>query len=574
MPAGSTVTVYGRRMTEEARAPLSLRRWPKLLCFVLLALALDVYFYSGFYMSDDASYLTAIQRIAALEPLDVTDLAHTRLAVVTPAALLYGLTGSIPLTILSYCLYHPIVVLLAYAAGKLCFDERIASYAAALVAVSPTYYFFAGAILPDNCLSAWLGALLVVVLWVGAARQSGELALGRQRLCWGVAGVLTGLAYAAKEPGIVMAVPVGLILLARTWRAGAGHALLSATSYAGGLLSFVALEAMALRLLSGQWVVRLLAGAGSDESAALHEWRLEQQGRLPWERLAFVFEHSSPFYGVGALLLLLVLANIAAPFVLSDRRRSQLWILLAFSGWLFAFLTLGSSRLDRYLPPPIRHARYFAPCLLPALVVAAAMLARGSDWAAQQALAARPRARRIFRALPVVVIACAGALMFVRVEYRAGAAYRAHQTKSALLAFGDARRLFPDLPVVLSPYLSRRLDPLIAEQRGGGVVIRDEETVSRLPQRPFLLLRATPDYDASFGPVLSKLEESGAIQIEPEGEGRYLAPYGRRAELAAALYSLSSELEAPSWPTGNERNAIELFRVSDGRAAPRSDLRR
>jgi 4-amino-4-deoxy-L-arabinose transferase-like glycosyltransferase len=534
----------------------------KLLLLALLASVLDLYFYSGFYMSDDVSYLEGIQRIVSGRTIDVNDLAHTRLAVTLPAALSYAITGSISLTILSFCLYHPILVLLAYAAGKLAFGERIALYGAALVALSPTYYFFAGAILPDNCLTLWLATALVIALYVDDARARGALGRGRERMAWAVAGLLTGVAYSAKEPALVLTAVLGVVAASRAGRDGVVHAMSCAASYGAGLMAFLAGEVLALRLLSGQWVVRLLAGVGSVASAAALEERAGRQGWLPWDRIAFWYHAATPYHGVGLVLVFILAANVAAPFLVRREQRRPLWILLAFWIWLFVYLTFGSARLDRYLPPPIQHARYYAPCAFAALLVLAASLVGAADGAARRLGAARPRLGRWCHHAPTVVVAALAVLMFARIERRAGAVYRAHQTKSALLAFGAARRLHPDLPIVLSDYLSKRLAPLVAVAKTPPLSAPSDN--ASLPARPFSFLRASPPFEASsFGAILDRLKDENAIEIVPDGEKIYLAPYGRRAEIAAATSSLRSALEDPKRTTQNPNDAIELFLVRD-----------
>jgi hypothetical protein len=562
-------------MTESVASTSSPRSHARAVgCLALLAWLLNLYFYSGYYASDDMDYLTGIQRLAEQRPINPTDIAEMRLLLIAPAAFVYRLFGSTALTILSYTLYHPLLVVLAYALGCVAFNPRAALLGAALVAVSPVYYVYGGAILPDNCLSFWLAVVLLSALWTLVKAQAGRLSRPRELACWLAVGGVTGLAYSAKEPGIVVAVPLALTILISRLRAGARWgALQSAVAYGLGVIGFMILETLLLRVLSGTWVVRLLGGVGNPENVALLRQRVEWQGLLPLDRLLFWYSRSREYH--GAVLWVALLANLVAwpllgPSAHQPNERRFLPVLLGFWLWLFLYLSFGTTNFSHYLPPPLQHPRYFGVCLVPAYLITAAVFVRLTERFGERLGEPQLWLRRALRAVPAVLVVLWAGSRFLHFEPDSGEVYLAAQTKAAILAFEDARRLYPKHRVLLSVYLHERLGTLL-QARGCTAcdkIVTHVDSLEELPQRPFLALRATKPYEDSFGPVLKSLERSKKIRLEPVGQGTYRAPHGRRAELRAALYPFLGDFSEPDWPRAEAKRGVQLYLVSDRPAAP------
>jgi hypothetical protein len=538
----------------------------------LLAWLLNLYFYTGYYASDDMAYLEGVQHLANLQPIDATDIAQMRLLVTAPAAFVYRLFGSTTLTILSYTLYHPLLVVIAYRLGRLAFNPKAALLGAAIVALCPVYYVYGGAILPDNCLSLWLAVLLLGTLWTLDQARSGQLSRKRELGYWLALGGVTGLAYSAKEPGIVVAVPVSIAILCLRLQAGARWgALQAAVAYGLGVIGFMILETVLLHALSGSWVVRLLSGVGSEESMLALRERVQRQGLWPLDRLRFWYSRSNEY--LGWALWVILLANVAAWPLLRPRgvqpdERRHVPLLLAFWLWLFLYLSLGTTNFSAYLPPPLQHPRYFSVCVLPAALIAAAAIWRLTELLSER-LAERIRLRRLVHFVPAALLTVWGVARFLHFEPDAGGIYRSAQTKSALAAFEDGRRLYPKRPVFLSGYLARRMAPLLQGRgcSGCGRIITKIDSMEELPTRPFVALMATKYYDDTLGPLLTSLERSRQIRVEPIGFGTYRAPAGRRSELAAALYPLLGEFSEPKWPLAGPRLAVHLYLVSDAPVA-------
>jgi hypothetical protein len=539
--------------------------WPTLLA--LIALALNAYFYSGFYMSDDISYLEGIQRLAAMEKLDAANIAHTRLALTVPAALIYFISGSVGITIASFCLYHPAVVVLTYVAGHWAFGRAAAITSAGMVALCPIYYFFGGAILPDNCLSMWLGLLLLLVLVIVDRGYRGELSRRRELWLWAGAGVLTGVAYYAKEPGIVMSVPiVGTIVLTSMRRLGWRWAAAAVASYGLAVAFMLLLEILLLRVTSGEWTIRLLSGVGNAENVEALLKRVQQQGLWPTTRLVFLYKRLAPYF-LPLGLWLMIATNVAAVVWFRGAERRAALIAIAFCVWPLLYLTVGTTNFTRYLPPPIQHPRYYSICLMPALLVTGAVTVRLSRLVFQRILAGRLAWGGHW--VPALMVVLWGVVPFLHFEPEAGTAYRAPQTKSALAAFKDARKLYPKRPLVLSRYLSARLQPLIQARECTKCpqLVTEVRSLEEVPERPFLVMTASKAYDDSLGPTLENLRKTKALRFRRAGLGPYRAPRGRRSEILAGLYPLFSELIEPHWPLTIERHAIDLFVVTDPKPA-------
>jgi hypothetical protein len=544
---------------EWSRAELA---WP--LCLAAVALALNLFFYSGVYMSDDMSYLGAIQRLAAFRPIDTANIAHTRLLVNLPAALTYALSGSLTATILGFCLYHPLIVVLTYLAGRVAFTRGGARASAALVAVSPIFYFFGGTALPDNCLATWLAALLAFVVWVLVSARNGALSERRELTLWCVAGVLTGVAYSAKEPGLVMAVPVSLsIFFTRLGRKGLARSIVGGLTYALGLGAWLVVEAVLIRVVSGHWTIRLLAGVGNESTTDVLLARVSQQGVWPLERLEFWYEHSREYFGPG--LWVILAAQVAGWWVFRGFRRVLLAVVIAFWVWPFLYLTFGTTNFSRYVPPPIQHPRYYAVCMMPALLVTGAVLVRSSQLIRERLGERRAALRILIERVPALLVALWGGLGLINFAPRAGTAYRAPQTKSALAAFKDARELYPERPVVFSEYLSVRLAPLLSARSCDGCVdvLANPTSIQDVPERPFVILAATKGYDRTLGPAIEALKRSKTITVKSVGLGSYRAPWGRMNELKAAFYPVLGALGEPTWERADPKHAIRLLLVSD-----------
>jgi hypothetical protein len=542
-------------------------RIPALL--FLLAWALNLYFYAGYYMSDDGSYLAGIQQLATFEPIDPGNLAQTRLMAILPAAVVYFATGSLLVTTLSFTFYHPLLVLVVYWIGRLVFTPRSALLGALLVALSPVYYSFGGAILPDNALCLWIGLLLAALLWALRWSSVASRSERHELLLWLAIGGLNGIAYSAKEAGLIFCVPVAFAILFGRLRQGARwRALHGVIAFGLGLIAFVLLETVVLRVLSGGWHVRLLSGMGNDHNVGALLARIKRQGVLPGPRLAFWYSRNALYFGLA--IWAAVAAHIAV-FWLARRRgplqasRGSLAILASFWLWPFFYLTLGTASLRQYLPPPLQHARYFGVCAAPALLFTAVVLVELLEQVSRRLPESRIRLGQLLRAVPFALGLAWGGALLVEFEPGAGAIYRSLETKAVLAAFQDARRLYPQLPVMLSSYLGPRLHPLLRAPGCSACdrIITQVDLLPEAPPRPFVAILLSQAKRDSLGPAVAQLQKAHQLRLEPIGLGVYRHPVGRRSELREVLYPLIGEFSEPGGPHAELDEAISLVLVSD-----------
>src|SRR6185503_11480805 len=96
----------------------------------------------------------------------------------------------------SFVLWHLLLIVIAFAVGRLIHGEIAGLVSAALTATCPILTVYAGAVLPDNPTAVWLGLL---VLLLELARRSAP-STWRAALRWYLpAGFVIGLAYSVKE---------------------------------------------------------------------------------------------------------------------------------------------------------------------------------------------------------------------------------------------------------------------------------------------------------------------------------------------------------------------------------------
>src|SRR5690606_22764004 len=233
-----------------------------LAALLVVALALDFIFFTGFFASDDRQYLDGAGKIADLLSLELPEggagLGNSRLSIIVAYGIVYWLTeGSAAAVAWFHVLYHLVLVVLAFALGRLYHSEQAGLIAAGLAATNPIFYVFAGAVLPDNATAVWL-ALVLIALELAYRRCAVERSLGAgQALRWYFPiGFLIGVAYACKETALIMTVPAAISVIAAAPRLRDLVWLRNGVFMASGLVVFVLLEILALRAIMGEWVFR------------------------------------------------------------------------------------------------------------------------------------------------------------------------------------------------------------------------------------------------------------------------------------------------------------------------------
>ena len=473
------------------------------------ALILDFVFYTGFYASDDIFYIDGARGLVEAGDGPAT-LGAVRLGVTVPSGLVYALSGGDVAAIgWFHVLYHLALVVLAFVIGRLLHDELTGLFAAGLAAVSPIFYLYAGAILPDNPTALWLALLLLLLELARRRAASPEQPMSaRAAFAWHFAmGLLLGFAYSCKETGLIMTVPAAACVIAAAPRLRDPVWLRNGIFMAAGLVAFLGIEALALRGATGEWLLRLtMVGDAGDHLLV----RMSQQGTTPLERFEFALERRLlPFAPLSTWLLL---AGSVGYLLLRRRRLSP----ILFFWWPLLYMTIGSTSFTAYRPSSIQ-TRYYAIIILPAAVMTAAaivwLLERWRGWSRTPAWA-RGRA-----AVAAVVIAL-GAVAVREVEVNvpmAGNIYRGAQVRAFTEAYEIARTEYPQYPTVLSTYLGRRMRPLLDEPNEDvhGLAGRGNVATGKpLPPPPYLLLSTADDLDDRIPPEQRQADEAaGRIRI-------------------------------------------------------------
>ncbi|HEU5055260.1 MAG TPA: glycosyltransferase family 39 protein [Kofleriaceae bacterium] len=514
--------------------PLTRRSWMLLGLALAVALVIDFLLYTGFFASDDIAYLGGAQMVAErvhhvgpeeLQPV----LSTARLGMTVPAGVVYWLTdGSAAAIAWSFILWHLILVVIAFALGRLIHGENTGLVAAALTATSPVLTVYAGALLPDNPTAVWLG--LLVLLLELARRRAPES--WRAALPWYLAaGFAIGLAYSVKETGIIFAIPAGICVMAAAPRLRDPVWIRNGAMMAAGLGLFMLLEQVAIRLVTGNWVFRL--GVVQDFGDALVERMSWQGGANPLSRFWYALD--GRLLPIAPITIFVLLAGaIAYPFLLRGRGRNL--ALQIFFWWPVVYLTVGSTSFTAYLPPSIQ-ARYYALAIVPGAVMTAAvigeLLRRWRAWSRPPAWA---RGRGAVAALLLALLAVTWHELGVNLP-GAGNIYAAERARGFVDTYRRAREKYPQYPIVLGRWYARRMMPLYLRWDEAGEIYAHRFGVrAQPPEPPYLLLESTRHAKESPDAVPADLERTRLEVVYP--------PASRVEELESGLRLLFG-LEPP-----------------------------
>ncbi len=442
------------------------------LGLVLLAFVLDFLFFTGFYASDDIQYIDSSISIAK-DGVMAPGFGNTRIGVALPGAFVWWLSGgSLTALLWFHVAYHLALVPIAYVLARLLFDERAGLIAATLVAINPLLYGFAGAVLPDNSATCYFGLSMIALVATRRSADPGSSLLSwskRRFVGYFLAGAMVGFCYWCKESALILTIPSAVFIMA----AGPSFRSLvwiqNGAIFTLGLLVVFSLELVVLKTLTGEWINRL-----TYLSDAAHELRaiMEEQGSSPFARLAYASDHVTRWMPLSTWLLL------GGAIAYGFTRARDVGIMMLF--WFPAlYMTIGSTSLSEYLPGPIQ-GRYYAIVILPAAVMTAIVTS---------ILIERWRARSP-RAYTTLALVCALLIVGVyeckRAIPMAGTIYRSRDVRALVAALERAEQVYPDYPVVLAPFYSQRMGPVLLDRDD---VLLDRTGTERRPEPPYVYIR-------------------------------------------------------------------------------------
>ncbi|MCB0321034.1 MAG: glycosyltransferase family 39 protein, partial [Bdellovibrionales bacterium] len=510
------------------------------LSSMILSLAVCAYFHTGFYASDDISYLDTIFALSKGERFEA-GLGNVRLPLLLIPALVFRLSGgSIFLTTFVGNLYPPLIVLMTYLLGTYVQNRKVGAIASGFVALSPLTYCFSGGLLPDNALTFWMMVWCVFLVRSFSCEEAdgGEVQSFRFHYVF-LAGLANGIAYLTKESGLILAVPAGIALLSTkpllSWPFASKQKWKALILYGFGLGACFVLELLVLRIWTGHFVYRLGIATNTEWLPHLLQ-RMQEQGTNPWDRILFAFNLVSLL--TGKLILLLGFGAALIYPLLKGKFR----ILPLVPIWLFSYHTLGSVSFSQYVTPVIVNRYYII--VIPFLSICFAAVAfQLLSWSLRAVAfwLKHESTRTIFAELSATgIIVIFG--LYVGYEralateyYYAGKMYRGAEVKAFLTALGIAQKEYPELPIVLSYYTSSRMYPLWGNEcpRQDIYFLRHRENCNKRtkPEPPLIFLSINnTNFDAPPEEAITKLVDPSRFRI-PSAPRLIPAPGSRFQEI-------------------------------------------
>ena len=485
-----------------------------LLVILLLGAVNAAWHFSGYYASDDMTYLGVVRGLVENGSF-TPSFGGARLSVTALPTLIYAISDSLGLAIGIGTLYVPVLCLIGFFLGRYLSGRVVGLAAALFIATNPLVFIFAGALLPDLIQSIWIGLWMFVVCVVFKHKDRVKEDSKFAALIFCAMGLLTGLAYTAKINGLMAAVPSGLIgiyLARHIWNQ---KILIYGLSYCAGLVSIFVAETVFFYAFSagdyeGLGLFKRLDNL-SGQSGLLKS-RLELVGAYPWERIDYALSVLGWMKGyVYVGLVAFVVIPILNPSLI------PIWLCTL---WLLSFQILGSTSLVTYLPPVIVD-RYFLNFVLPFSIFLAAGL-----WSfSSRVLGWFDLLRSKSGAAESIVRFCSfglAAFAFLLLGFQTLAGIYEYTNKTQKVFWGGAVvrnflrahdyavKEYPQYPVVFSDFPSRRLIQLFGSFSPTGLSYWN----APLPSPPFLLIRpVSPSFgDRSVSQLKDRLESSKFVR--------------------------------------------------------------
>lgn len=448
---------------------------------LLVGIVLDLFFFTGYYASDDKEYFFGAARVADSGTLSHWPLiGHTRLTVLAWNVAVGWLSNfDVSFMAASYVFVHALLVFLTFRLARRVAGESAGLLAAYTSAVFPLFSVFSTGLYPDLFIACGFVLAMLAFLRVYELRDQGRR-LAAAGLMF-AAGVSVGIAYMAKETGLV-ALPFYFAawLLAewndRSWlrkgltrgrresttggvaertngRAGCPLIVRLATGlcFALGFFAIFGLEYKSLQALTGNSKFFRLGWTEKEEDLDSIGNFHQDGGYHPWRRLTASLDRLSVEYWPTLLKYCFAAGLVVYPFT---PRRS--WPVFLFGLWTYAFLTWGTYSFTHYYPPRIQ-ARYYIPAF-PFLIV---VFAASATWLLEQTLSLFALDHRRRWAVRVVVAAIIlSPVLYLRGPNSiAGRLYRADLVANLRRATADATAAGTSL-IVVENRLSNRVSPI------------------------------------------------------------------------------------------------------------------
>jgi hypothetical protein len=549
--------------------PAGSTRWVVwvLLAILLFALVTDLIFYTGFYASDDRQYIRGAWQLAESGRLSYITTGTVRMTFLVPLALVAKLTDhNLFLMAASFVLYHLLVIVGTYWAGRLIHAPYTGLLAAGLIAVCPLAVLFATMIVPEHLLAA-LSLLAAGCVLVARTRLIGDDPRARSAgaLCC-LAGFLFVLACGTKITAVVLAPVFAALILSSAPRAPlrlvlrAGLLFAIGAAVAGLLLWVVFYAATGLYSpVQDQRMAKMVSTAPERIAAKPYDSFRGRTSRL------IGYATNKEYLGLPAVAVLLALVG----YPLS---RGRSWGLYLAFIWVCAYMTWGTFSLTRYMPPPVQ-IRYFI-FALPLLMIIVAFVAVSAARALWRRLGVNRLARRALAGLAVLACCLIVAECYKSLNQLAGKRYFAREAYAMAYAL-DFAAYQGGRPVVLSRRLSGRMWPLVFMERSLTVILSKAETspedVTASLRTGVLYLDSEPEYGSDSGSFGRGSPLDREVQKAVAGRSEYLqvrtlGSFSQfKTRFAALRYAVGDSTDPRSARVQNRRVFVrEVIAVEPG----------
>lgn len=449
---------------EENKLLTQTQAWPSrrqalslLTAMVVLGIGIDLFFFNGFYASDDRAYFDAATHVVAKGHLSKTPrVGHERLTVMGWNIFSGWLSGySIQVISASYTFFHGLLIVQTYLLAKRLFNPLAGILAAYTTATFPLFIIFSTGIYPDLLVACFFMLSLMAFIHAYDVRARGKFSAAL--LLMSASGVSIGIAYMAKEVGLVVLPVYFMIWLLTEWKrrprkdaemqAAPGASSITKTTadrrqgrwflrsivtgafFAIGFFAMVGVEYVLLSHLTGRSYVRMLEREQEEDLEKVDNFHRDG-GYNPIDRFKAAGRELGSGFLPENLKYLFGATLVVYPFI---RRRN--WSVYFLGLWIFAFLTVGTYSLKHYYPPRLQ-ARYYIPALPFLITVFGITLAWLIGHLRKMKLPERPR--RWFWGLISLAIILTPLAYFRGIDRWSGNLYRTDFVRNMARAINEA----------------------------------------------------------------------------------------------------------------------------------------
>ncbi len=415
-----------------------------LLLVILFSTALDLWFFTGFYASDDISYFGYAVNFLRDEHYHV-GFGNSRLILIGWNLLWISVFGwNVQIIAATYILFHQALNLFVFLLARRLFNRNVGLIAVYVTATLPMIVTFSTLISPDIPLACF--CILSLYAFLRGLDERRKECVRPACLWLLLAGVSVGFTYMAKESGLVLLPFYFVFWMVAERREGRSAALVRGAAFAAGFFIVLIAETAVLSHLDQKLCFRL--GLSTQQIGTVsHELR-KTHGTDPLERLKTVNQQINPVCVPPGFKVLVCAGLQLCPFVCR-----RCWPVHLLAVWLFAYFTWGTMKFTEYAPPSIQP-RYYIPVAALLIIVCAAAFTDVFDRIVRRVK--HPRWRTLARVVAVALVVAYPLTALIGPDQVAGKMYKAAIVGSATRAIQHAAQQ-DDRPIILSDYLTTRM---------------------------------------------------------------------------------------------------------------------